>query len=366
MASGAAEKSLRSRHHKKENGNVIAQAGDALPVRPALLTVLDYAFIVSLLFGGCCSNAWTLEMLLRQSSDLGSALTFSQMAFNALLGLPSFLTFRRVDGGISLFPRFKPRAIPLSTWLVQVLLLLGMSLLNNWAFAFHVPLTLQIIIRSSGLAVSMLFGYFTMNRKYNYSQIVSAAMVTGGVILATLSAPMSSDRVDMSHLRQYSFGVSMLMVSSLLTGYYGTLQEKTYTHYGPHWQEGVFYTHLFSLPMFIFLKSDIKRGFSKISAPDQRFWGIPSSYILLSLNIITQLLCTSSVNKLSTRVSSVSTNLVLTARKALSLCISVWWFHNPWDWRLSVGATMVFIGTIYYARSGSKRSENQAAGKRLN
>lgn len=35
-------------------------------------------------------------------------------------------------------------------WLVQVFILTSMSLLNNWAFAFHVPLTLQIVFRSAG------------------------------------------------------------------------------------------------------------------------------------------------------------------------------------------------------------------------
>lgn len=34
----------------------------------------------------------------------------------------------------------------------------------------------------------------------------------------------------------------MLTVSLMLTGVLGVLQERTYTKYGPHWKEGVFYT----------------------------------------------------------------------------------------------------------------------------
>ncbi len=34
----------------------------------------------------------------------------------------------------------------------------------------------------------------------------------------------------------------MLTFSLLLTGILGVLQERTYTKYGPHWKEGVFYT----------------------------------------------------------------------------------------------------------------------------
>ena len=51
-----------------------------------------------------------------------------------------------------------------------------------------------------------------------------------------------------------------------------------------------------------------------------------------------------------------TTNLVLTARKALSLCISVWWFGNEWDKKLAFGAGMVFLGTVLYTLSGSSDS----------
>ena len=72
---------------------------------------------------------------------------------------------------------------------------------------------------------------------------MSVGMVTMGVILATLSGPSSSSRsLKTDELGQYAIGISMLLVASIITGYYGTLQEKTYARYGPHWQEGVFYT----------------------------------------------------------------------------------------------------------------------------
>ncbi|KAF8575202.1 UAA transporter [Ramaria rubella] len=318
--------------------------------------LVDYALIISLVFGGCCTNVWSLEMILKQGTSVGSALTFSQMTFIAAQALPSFVTFGTKEDRLGWLPRLKTRAVPLSTWLVQVILLVCMSLLNNWAFAYRVPLTVQIVVRSSGLAVSMLFGYFTLGKTYSAPQIMAVILVTSGVILATSSGPASSSQsIATDDLWQYSTGIAMLILASLLTGYYGTLQERTYSQYGPHWKEGVFYTHLFSLPTFIFLTSDIKRGLSFLSKSSKgAIAGVPLSYILLILNVITQLMCTSSVNKLSSRVSSVTTNLVLTTRKALSLCISVWWFGNAWDSKLGFGAGMVFLGTILYTFSGSK------------
>lgn len=42
---------------------------------------------------------------------------------------------------------------------------------------------------------------------------------------------------------------------------------------------------------------------------------------------------------------------MLTARKALSLCLSVWWFRNGWNAQLAAGAAGVFAGSAWYALS---------------
>jgi UDP-xylose/UDP-N-acetylglucosamine transporter B4 len=58
---------------------------------------------------------------------------------------------------------------------------------------------------------------------------------------------------------------------------------------------------------------------------------------------------------LGQRVTSVTTNLVLTARKAASLCLSVWWFGAGVSTRLALGATLVFAGTVLYAQASAPR-----------
>lgn len=82
--------------------------------------------------------------ILNLSVKIGTTLTFSQMAFVTARALPSFIEFK------SARPRLKPRQVPLSQWMLQVLVMTAGSLLNNWAFAFSVPLTVQIIFRSGG------------------------------------------------------------------------------------------------------------------------------------------------------------------------------------------------------------------------
>jgi len=144
----------------------------------------------------------------------------------------------------------------------------------------------------------------------------------------------------------------MLVISLLLTAALGLAQERTYKKYGPCWREGVFYTHFLSLPIFLFLIPDIKQGLYSLAKVSPSPYTSPytpyTSYLIMAANLVSQLICVSSVNRLSSQVSSVSTNLVLTTRKALSLCFSVWWFGNGWNTQLGVGAGMVFIGSFIF------------------
>ena len=105
----------------------------------------------------------------------------------------------------------------------------------------------------------MLFGYVFLKKRYTPAQIVrlvnnlldafisivfqiSVSLVSVGVILTTLSRPGVSSRRSDDDLKQYIIGISMLTISSLLTGVLGMLQELTYRKHGPCWREGMFYT----------------------------------------------------------------------------------------------------------------------------
>ncbi|KAJ3794200.1 UAA transporter [Lentinula aff. detonsa] len=319
---------------------------------------------------------------------IGSALTFSQMMFITLQSLPGFITFdsssTRIEEGnrktwLSYLPRLKPRQVPIMRWFSQVLVHTTGSLLNNWAFAFNVPLTVLIVFRSAGLAVSMVLGYFVLGRRYSAIQVISVLVVSSGAALATLSkTSTASSTVDLVDMQRYGLGIVMIVTSLLLTGILGLLQEQTYKEYGPFWKEGVFYTvninlgspnlffglpsvHLLSLPVFLFLARDVKQGLASLNYPGSSVSGPApgsafSSWLILSGNLVSQLLCVSGVNKLTSRVSSVSTNLVLTTRKAISLCLSVWWFGSGWNAELAIGACMVFAGSLAFSLASSGTS----------
>ncbi|KZT39354.1 UAA transporter [Sistotremastrum suecicum HHB10207 ss-3] len=317
--------------------------------------LVDWTLVLSLVFGGCCTNAFTWEQLLRQSSSVGTALTVSQMTFISLQRLPSFIIFTPIKGGIP-WPRLKPRAIPIYAWFLQVTVLAGASVLNNRAFLYNVPVTIQIIFRSAGLVISMIFGYLFLKKRYNIFQIASVLLVSVGVVVATLSRPASGPAKGHESPERYAMGITFLVCSSLLTGIQGMLQEQTYSKYGPHWQEGLFYTNLLAIPLFMPFWPSILTGLRALARSTGTSKNSPIelalSFVPLVVNLCTQLFCVAGVNQLTSRVSSVSTNLVLTSRKAVSLMISVWWFGSGWNAQLGLGASMVFLGSIFYALSG--------------
>ena len=88
----------------------------------------------------------------------GSLVTFSQAAFISLQSLPSFIEWSSLAPGkekaSAPLPRLKQRIVPLHQWALQVCVLTGGSLLNNWALAYDIPLSLHIVFRSSGILPS--------------------------------------------------------------------------------------------------------------------------------------------------------------------------------------------------------------------
>lgn len=129
-----------------------------------LLTMLTplstWLTTISLIFGGCCSNAITLEQLTLKHPNSGSVLTLLQFLLISLHGLPKFLIWTRYG------PRFRPRRVPIAQYLIQVVLFYFVSLLNNAAFAYRIPMAVHIIFRSGGLVVSMFIGWLVSNKRY--------------------------------------------------------------------------------------------------------------------------------------------------------------------------------------------------------
>ena len=249
------------------------------------------------------------------------------------------------------------------------------------------------------------FGHY----RYNFLQVASVLLVTGGVIVSTLAAsgnrgskakaslPQTDSGGLSSPFSQYLIGIAMLFVSLIVSGFLGIWQEETFRLYGTsHWREALFYTHFFSLPLFLIrtpqllqeikaanktfpvdLRSILKTPLDtapQVTRLHQLLRGVgletqkglnwsprsmPGFYVILTLYAITQLVCISGVNRLTTRVSSVGVTLTLSVRKAVSLGISIYFASSEKraGQRLGLlwgGAAAVLAGTVGYARGSSK------------
>ncbi|TXT12844.1 hypothetical protein VHUM_01245 [Vanrija humicola] len=344
----------------------------------------EWAAILSLVFGGCCSNVWALEAVLKSYPASGTFLTFAQFLYVAVQTLPSQFYF---PPGARL-PRWRKNEVPLRRWMVQVVLFFGVSLMNNYAFGLKIPVTVHIIFRSGGLCVSMLTGYFIGGKRYSVGQICAGVIITSGIILATISAPKpprptptataTTAEVKADLLPdnvQYALGIGLLSLALFLSAWLGLWQEKTYRMYGNKWREALFYCHFLSLPFFIPMYPSLSKTFNAYRASPPitlltvpipspgladdtkhelirwRDIAVPKAFFALAVNVVTQGLCIRGVNRLTSRVSSTTVNLILTLRKAASLAISVWYYGSGASTGLVIGGAMVLGGTMIYSMS---------------
>jgi len=193
----------------------------------------------------------------------------------------------------------------------------------------------------------------------------------------------------------------LLTLALVISGLMGLSQDKVYGQYGRgDWEESMFYLHFLALPGFSLVWRDIVRQFRTVNSSVrvevgldiikvalQRFlqreivmgsWlnasilrhihiMIPSFYIPLAVNVVTHVLCVSGVNRLTSRVSSLTVTLVLVVRKAVSLGISVVVLRRGKGAGvlLWTGAVLVLVGTLGYAigTNGMGKEERGVRGR---
>lgn len=234
---------------------------------------------------------------------------------------------------------------------------------------------------------------------YTKLQVASVLLVTLGVAFTTLSATQSKHRrpqsvstteigEGISSYWTYAMGIGILTLALILSGFLGLSQDKTFEKYGRgNWEEAMFYLHAMSLPLFSLVRSELANQIKTANAGPRVDLGVhsfiqplnamtnsssalpplpylpvklptlrvPSFYIPLALNVLTQFVCVSGVNRLTSRVNSLTVTLVLVVRKAVSLAISVLFLGNSrGNSLLWIGAIFVLVGTVGYTMGNRK------------
>ena len=213
-----------------------------------------------LIFGGCCSNVYTLESLVSASPSSGTLITALQFVITTLLTLPSHISWSR--GWRNLF--LLPSSIPLTKWLIYTAFFLTINILNNAAFDYRISVPLHIILRSAGPVSTMLVGRLVGKRSYPPLKILSVILLFAGVVLAAASdayakqpdTPTSKSSTNAPpQLSTQLPGFALLSAALLLSAFMGLYTDTLYTTYGRSahiTSETLFYSHTLSLPYFLY------------------------------------------------------------------------------------------------------------------
>ncbi|KAI1618541.1 UPD-GlcNAc transporter [Exophiala viscosa] len=353
-----------------------------------------------LIFGGCCSNVYTLEALIHTSPTSGGLITALQFLLVALATAPRHFSFSR--GWRNLYLR--ERNIPVRKWLIYTAYFLSINILNNMAFKYHISVPLHIILRSAGPVMTMAMGRFWGDKRYPPHKIVAVLLLFAGVVMAAVSdawskqPPVAQTQIasQKPSASTQAPGFALLASALLLSACMGLFTDDMYATHGRSSSvaaETLFYSHAMSLPYFASQArplmhelgvvtatavSSFEQDFSGKNATSPTTWvnplpfttapdfmsqllllpvslslKIPRPIALLALNAGTQLLCIIGVNRLSAQSSSLTVGIVLNIRKLASLLLSICLFGNSLPMGVLMGAAIVFLGGGLYALPAS-------------
>jgi UDP-xylose/UDP-N-acetylglucosamine transporter B4 len=122
--------------------------------------------------------------------------------------------------------------------------------------------------------------------------------------------------------------------------------------------------HALALPFFVLVWPDIVKHaqlWSTFPATEVvGFGAVPTIWMYLAANVVTQYVCISGVFMLTGNVSPLTTNLVIAVRKFMSLAISVFYFSNAFTTTHWIASVAVFVGTFLYSVSHNRAPVKKA------
>lgn len=306
-------------------------------------------------FIGCCSNVFFLELLIKEDSGSGNLITFAQFVVIAVEG---FITTMRFGT--------KKTEVPFTEYLKMVLMFFIVSVTNNYALSFNIALPLHMIFRAGSLLANMILGILILKKRYTTMKYLSVIMISIGISICTIASAKqlnhSESENQISSVGDFVWwivGILLLTFALFMSARMGIMQEVMYSKFGKHPREALFFTHALPLPGFLLLFGDISKHIqiANMSAPlDSTVISVipflntlPRIWIYLLGNVFTQSICINAVFVLTTECSSLAVTLVVTLRKFVSLLFSIWYFQNPFTALHWFGTILVFGGTLVFS-----------------
>ena len=147
--------------------------------------LLSWAVIILLIFGGCCSNVFALEAIIKADPNAGMLLTFAQFILVVAVTLPQHISLSSQSPWL-----LKKRAIPLWRWIPSIVMFFAVNMLNNYAFGYRISVPVHIIVRSGGSVLTLLVGWIS-GKTYSRAQVLGTVLLSVGVVTAALADAIS-------------------------------------------------------------------------------------------------------------------------------------------------------------------------------
>jgi len=209
------------------------------------------------------------------------------------------------------------------------------------------------------------------------------AAATGAAAVAAAASSAAADAASSWFMIVWLMGVGMLATVLILQTILGNYQAWVADKYGRAPNEGMFYMHAFSLPMFMLTLPDMLQHaalwsqspatgtimsslLESASLPGASLtsyvWstlaytlsiplhGVPIMWTYVACNVLSQFVCIKGVYNLTPIADPLTVNVTLTVRKFVSLLLSIWVFNNTFTVAHWIGAVLVFGGALWYGQ----------------
>ncbi len=309
---------------------------------------------------GCIANHTLLEALVTHDPGIGPLVTLTYFITPTIEGLRHFVTLRP--------PFFVRPKVPMVFHLSMVALYFSLSLLNNMAFNYRIPMAFHTVFRSSSLISNVLVGYLVLRKSYPARKLASVGLVTAGIVAATLGSAKTQTEATEEEFSTWVFGVGVLVATAFLSTFLGVLQEYISRRFGKSPEENLFFSHALSLPFFALVSRDVGEHLTSAlrSRPIELFGGalsLPVTVVTLVATNITQLLCIKSVFKTIADTDSLTVTLLVTLRKFISVVLSVIYFGAPFTPILWAGSIAAFLGAYLFTTATDEPPKQQKDDK---
>ena len=170
---------------------------------------------IVLVIVGCMSNVIFLELMINEDPGSGNLITFSQFCVIAIEGLVFTTKFLTVT----------PK-VPFTSWITLVIMFFLVSVSNNYALNFNIPMPLHMIFRAGSLIANMMMGIILLGKRYSTTKYMSVLMITAGILVCTVMSAKSpqSDPQEGDSL-WLALGIFLLTFALFLSARMGIYQE---------------------------------------------------------------------------------------------------------------------------------------------